>query len=803
MNRLNIPPEGEKKAKLAIVGEAPGKHEMLRGRPFVGPAGQHLTKMLAQAGIVREDLWITNAVKYEPGNINHIIQLDKKVKETTEFHICKEILIRELQELDADVIIPMGNVPLYMLTGLKDITKRRGSVLYSDRLPGKKIIPTIHPAAALRQYIFTYFIVHDLQRAKQELSLGPLEDRVLYIEPTFAESIAFLEECLRHKEIAFDIETKRTVQHGSFQDWEISCLSLAYDEETAICIPFLKPDSSDYFDPEQEAAIWHLLQELLVNPVYTIVGQNLMFDASFIEKKLGIRINNLEDTMVQAGILFPDFPKGLDFLTSMYTREPYYKDEGKQYIRFGGDLTNFWTYSAKDSTVLLEIHRKQKAELERRGNLPVYQETINLMYALLSMQKRGIRMDVDGMKIASEALLREIEDSEHELRKIAQQDLNPRSPDQLKNYFYVQKGLRPYIQDGKPTTNEKALKQLTALGHPEAAIILKIRELSKLRGTYMDMTLDADNRLRCSFNPVGTQTGRLSSSKTIFSTGGNMQNLPARFKRYLLADPGYLIYDMDLSQAENRIVAFVAPEPKMIEAFETGIDVHSLTGALISGKTIEEVAYENSKGLNCSLGQGNRTWRFWGKTANHSLNYGLGVNSFATRFEVPKDVAKFVIEKYHQAYPGVRQYHNWIKESLRRNRTLENLLGRKRSFLGRWEDSLFKEAFAHIPQSSVADIINQRGLNFCYREFRKEVGLLNQVHDSLVFQISTKLPAYLHAEILLAIKDSLETSLTWMGASFVIPVEAGVGHNLGALTDVPLTDKEKLVLKIQEVMDGK
>ena len=98
--------------------------------------------------------------------------------------------------------------------------------------------------------------------------------------------------------------------------------------------------------------------------------------------------------------------------------------------------------------------------------------------------------------------------------------------------------------------------------------------------------------MRCAFNPVGTKSGRLSSSKTIFGTGTNLQNQPAEMKGYMMADDGFVLYNMDLSQAENRVVAYIAPEPSMIQAFENGTDIHSQTAGLIFRKPVDEISDE-------------------------------------------------------------------------------------------------------------------------------------------------------------------------------------------------------------------
>jgi len=179
--------------------------------------------------------------------------------------------------------------------------------------------------------------------------------------------------------------------------------------------------------------------------------------------------------------------------------------------------------------------------------------------------------------------------------------------------------------------------------------------------------------------------------------------------------------------------------------------------------------------------------RFWGKRANHSLNYGLGYKTFALRFGIMERDANFIIGKYHQAYPGVRQYHQWVQEELRlHNRTITNLFGTKRLFMERWGDSLFKEAYSFIPQSTVADKINEHGLIEVYYDQHKyhHVELLNQIHDSIVFQIPVSIGWESHAKILLAIKEKLETPLSWRGREFIIPADLSIGSNMKDMENV-------------------
>jgi len=793
INSIFVPGEGPKDAKIVFIGEAPGTQEARLLRPFVGPSGQLFEDCLRKALINRKDCYVTNVIKEQPpgNNINLFIDLSKKTpKISTRAQEYLDILYSELNELSPNVLVPVGRIALFALTGLKEITKYRGSILSSNtQTKSRKTIPILHPASALREYTYRHLIFSDLLKIKEqsnypEISFTP---RTILTKPAYWEVINFLTTLKTYSYCCLDIEI--------FNNY-VSCLSLGNDFVGYMSIPFMY-NGSDYFTKAEEHEIWVLISDICADPKITKLGQNIIFDATFLMSKYGIYISPLADTMIAHGIAYPELPKGLDYLTSVYTDVPYYKDEGKKWFKLGeGSWESFWEYNAKDSAVLPEIHSKLVKTLEKQGNMPVYERTLRLVEPLIYMQQRGILVDMEGLTKANDKATEDLAQLNEEFIKECGFECNPQSPKQLKELFYEHRGHRPYVNrtSGTVTTNNDALKRLSRLGDNAAKILLKIRKLSKLQSTYYNIGIDPDNRLRCSYNPVGTSSGRLSSSQTIFGTGGNMQNLPPEFKKFLRFDPGYIGYQIDLSQAENRVVAYIAPDIMMQKAFEENLDVHSLTGSLISGLSYEEVKAQDKENIKCDIGGGVYSWRFWGKKANHGLNYGLGYKTFSFYYEIPENEARFIVNQYHKAYKGIQQFHSWVRMRLSRSRTLENCLGRKRLFLGRWGEELFKEAYSYIPQSTIAEKLNLDGVCFTYYNpnFSK-VELLNQVHDSIWFQIPMSVPLETHAEIVLAIKSELESPLYWNNTSFSIPadVEAAVpGGNLAKYD--PKTNPEGL-----------
>jgi DNA polymerase I-like protein with 3'-5' exonuclease and polymerase domains len=154
------------------------------------------------------------------------------------------------------------------------------------------------------------------------------------------------------------------------------------------------------------------------------------------------------------------------------------------------------------------------------------------------MMTRGIAVDVDRLKETKIDVQKKIKEREDELEKVADYPFNPASPKQCQEYFYSHKGHKPYVSrsTGRPTTDDKAMSRIfRRFRYPEAKLVQELRSLNKLSGTYLEVEYDKDERVRCSYNPRGTTTGRLSSSKTIFGTGMNLQNLHPEFKGFLVA----------------------------------------------------------------------------------------------------------------------------------------------------------------------------------------------------------------------------------------------------------------------------
>ncbi len=801
MKRTFVPPSGNRRAKLAAVAEQPGIQEIQATppRPLVGPAGRGFDECLLLTKTPRSELYLTNVIKDLDAPLSHYIKIPSKGKPTIHPEGMQYIheLGEELDKLRPNCVLALGNVALFALTNRIGISKWHGSVLESTIVPGLKVVPTFHPATFIPpkfNFINKPLICEDIIRAKHESEFPEIrrKERKVIIKPSFEQSIDVLNHCfevgMRGQTIALDIE----VING-----ELDCISFSWSSTEAISIPF-RDQQGDYFTPNQELEVMLLIAKIIQEPKITKVGANFIFDLQFLFHKYGIRPRGIcHCTQIAQKIAFPDLKAGLDAVCRMYTDVPYYKQDGKQWMKMQtGTWEQWWNYNGMDSIIPVEASPKQIEVLHRQSNIKTYERQRKLIEPLIYMSERGIKVDVQGMLKYKEDQQKELERLAEELNNEVGHEINYNSPAQVMEYFYEECGIKPYFnrKTHQMTSDIDALKRIyrqNRKGSKAARLMLDIRALSKRISTYLNIgKIDEDGRYRSSYKPVGAETGRLSSGKTIFGKGGNQQNWPHDLLTFFVFDEGYVGYSLDLSQIENRIVAYVGGVISQIRAFEQGIDLHSLTASIILGKPYNEISDEDG---SSTLGDGRQSERYWGKKGNHATNYNVGYKTFALKNEMPETEAKRILACIHQGYPQIRGgYHQIIQNMLKTDRTVTNLFGRRRLFLGPIVPSYpnipksaceatYREAYAHFAQSTCADKINEQGVEYIYynQDMFKPIELLTQIHDSIVFQIPLTTPWTEHARMILQIKKSLETPLTWHETKFDTPCDVSIGLNMG------------------------
>lgn len=323
---------GPPNAKIAIVGEAPGAHEDAQLKPFVGPAGSVLEQCLHNAGLIRSEVYLTNVVKVRP-KANKIDSFFNGKTFSEEGMRWVRELREELDALRPNIVVAAGKTALAALTGQTEITMLRGYILDTIELENvAKCLPTIHPAACLynqgggdkgglstsaKPYLYRYVIQSDLRKAKEH-SDSPLlvrpERQLVYRYSNVQECLEWLEYFAEQPLVCFDIEVT---------NYEVSCIGFSSSPTIAASIPVAYT-----WTEQEEVQIWRGIQKVLGNPKSVKVGQNLIFDTHFLLTRCGVEVRGpLQDTMIAHSIIYPELPKSLAFLGSIYCgSQAYWKN---------------------------------------------------------------------------------------------------------------------------------------------------------------------------------------------------------------------------------------------------------------------------------------------------------------------------------------------------------------------------------------------------------------------------------------------------------------------------------------------
>lgn len=322
--------------QIALLGEAWGEAEERERAPFVGTSGWELTRMLEDAGIRRSECFLTNVFNLRPNgnNIENLCgpkaegipgypSLTKAKYVRIEYEPELHRLAAELDEVNPNIIVALGNTATWALLGATGISKRRGTISCSTHcIAGFKVLPTYHPAAILRQWDLRAVTVLDLAKAARESAFPEIvrPAREVWIEPeledleTFYE--AYIAGCTR---LAVDIETAGT---------QITCIGFAPTEKVSLVVPFTDPRrarGSYWPSRESELAAWAFTRRVLDHPCEKVF-QNGLYDISFLWRSYRLRVRNpAHDTMLLHHALQPEAPKALAFLGSVYTNEASWK----------------------------------------------------------------------------------------------------------------------------------------------------------------------------------------------------------------------------------------------------------------------------------------------------------------------------------------------------------------------------------------------------------------------------------------------------------------------------------------------
>ncbi len=572
---------------------------------------------------------------------------------------------------------------------------------------------------------------------------------------------------------AFDTETTSV----DAQQARLVGISFAVAEGEAAYVPL----AHSYMGvPEQldEKKVLDALRPLLEDPTISKVCQNGKYDINVLAR-YDIAVQGVRfDTMLESYVLNSTATRhNMDSLALRYLNRSTIRFEdiagkGAKQLTFDQiDLNIAGPYAAEDAEITLCLHNRLIKELQ---DIPALLDVLDaieipLMPVLARIERCGALVDAHLLGLQSQELAEKLTELERKTFEIAGEAFNLASPKQLGVILYEKLGL-PVLSKtakGQPSTAEAVLSELAERGHELPVLLMEYRSLSKLKSTYTDRLPEQINpltgRIHTSYHQAVTATGRLSSSDP------NLQNIPIRtaegrrIRQAFIAPKGYKLLAADYSQIELRIMAHLAQDPGLLDAFRNDRDVHKATASEVFGVELEDVTTDQRRSA---------------KAINFGLIYGMSAHGLAKQIGCDRGQAQLYMDRYFARYPGVLDYMERTRQQASEQGYVETLFGRRlylpdiKAKNAAIRKGAERTAINAPMQGSAADIIKRAMIKV--DEWLAESGLdarvIMQVHDELVLEV--------HEDQVDALRDGL-LPLMSAGAALDVPliVEAGVGDN--------------------------
>lgn len=569
-------------------------------------------------------------------------------------------------------------------------------------------------------------------------------------------------------EVVIDTETTSTDPVKA----ELVGISFSADPAKAYYIPL----AHSYQGAPQQLPKKYVIEKLrpmLEDPKIKKAGHNIKYDL-IILKNEGIELQGIAfDTMLASYLLNPNKSNHnledacMDYLGLKKSSYNDVTNKGKLNFR-EVPIEVAAGYSGEDSAATLKLKRYFEPEIDREGLSELLHDLETpLIEVLADMEMAGIKIDTSLMLELSKKLTNELSSIEKRIYFIAGGEFNINSPKQLQEILFERLGLRT-IKKTKTgfSTDVDVLEQL-ALEHELPREIIEFRGLSKLQNTYVDALPRIINqksaRIHTSFNQTITATGRLSSSDP------NLQNIPARgewgtrIREAFIAEDGCLLLSSDYSQIELRILAHLSCDERLIEAFKSGGDIHTMTACGLFSVPPKDVTSE---------------MRRRAKVVNFGIVYGMSPYGLSKELGISPGEAKNYIDAYFVQHEGVRRYIDALIKEVEKKGFAETICGRKRAVpelrsTNKNTKQLGERLAINTPiQGSAADVIKISMLNI-WRRLKKEklkARMLLQVHDELLFET----PEDEKDLIASLVREEMENAVK---LNVPLRVEIGIGKN--------------------------
>lgn len=574
----------------------------------------------------------------------------------------------------------------------------------------------------------------------------------------------------KKKLVSVDIETTSQLPMSA----QIVGIALTTRVHNGFYIPVAHREMSDKYTQLDIRTVLGKLKQLLESDDIEKIGQNLKYEY-VVFRNNGIKLNGIRfDTILAAHFLDSSrISYRLEELARIYLSRSMttYKEitgTGKSKIGFPEvDIETARDYACEDSDITMQLYEVLNRELAEEGLYDIYSSiTIRLIEVLGEMEISGVKLDPDVISDLSDHFNRELEAISASIYTEVGYEFNLNSPLQLRKVLFDDLGLpvSKRTKTGEPSTDYEVLLDLSKV-HVVPEMVLKHRGLSKLVSTYIETLPKLVNtrtkRVHTSYNPVGTTTGRLSSSEP------NLQNIPIRseegrkIRSAFIPEEGFIFVSADYSQIDLRLLAHFSGDEKLVEAFRNNKDIHNRTAAEIFNIDEESVTPE---------------LRRLSKSINFGIIYGISPYGLARQLGISVSQAGDYIEKYFNRYSSVKSYLDSSVVKAQNNGYAETITGRRRPIpelnsSNRVQRGIGERAAINTPiQGSAADIINIAMINIHdkLRNFRSRMIL--QVHDELIFEVADDE----EANIIIIVKDGMEAAYK---LAVPLKVEINSGNN--------------------------
>lgn len=820
-----FPRNSPSQRRLAIIGEAPGAEEEVSGEPFVGSSGRLLRFMIGSLNHSPDQCFIGNVCQTRPPSND----IEAFSYDGPEIQSGLAQLSQDLQAFRPNCVLCLGRTAFRAanpgVCGLDKSGKPyiplgnwRGSLFTSSW--GFKAVGTYHPAYILRVYGDSGLFRFDLARAVNQSAYPELTlpDRHYITRPSVCDVQTFCQRIVNENlTVAFDIE-------GICNNVGVTMLSLFVSPTEGIVVPFWF-NGTHYWSAEDEATIWQTLAAVLSNPRIPKITQNGLYELFCLQWHHKLVVENIsEDTMLKHWELFPEFEKSLAVQASIYTHEPYYKDD-----RTSPNIETKLHYNAKDSAVTFECSLVQDTLLRSVPRSDShYRFNVSLLPAFNYMSLRGVHLDAEKLASKKSLIQKKIDSLQASVEKALGRKFNAKSVPDKKWLLYEYFDYTPYARLGT-STNEETLHRYYQK-HRESVLktVIQLVNQRTRRSDLEKLVADADGRLRCSYNPVGTVTGRLSSSASYAQvayftktgilhwdqTGTNTQNQTKDIREVYTSDEGYFFFQCDLTGADAWTVAAdlaALGHPTMLEDLRYGIRPPRVLLCMLqeheAGRnpadfnqlSREEVKLQTNalvipKGMLPDGRPGD--WKYvCMKRVQHGTNYGMQPDKLsATIFkdsdgliDLSTKDATFYQFLYRLRYnPDARI--TWVRSELARTGAIQCACGIRRKFYAirsprLVENSIVRDAAATEPQANTTFVCNQ-GLHALWYDPENRTsrgGLfvepLIQIHDAIAGQFREKHLDWARSKI----KNWMTYTLNIHGIPITIPFEGKFGKNWLAL----------------------